>query len=85
MPEVIIYTKKICPYCVRAKNLLSNKGITNFTQIDIGANPDKVSEMLEKSGGMRTVPQIFINGTHVGGFDDLNKLNKNGKLDELLG
>jgi glutaredoxin 3 len=82
MAEVTIYTTTYCPYCVRAKDLLKRKGQT-FTEIN--AEDDDVREaMIVKAGGQRTVPQIFINGKHVGGSDDLYALDKAGKLDALL-
>lgn len=82
MAEVIMYTKTICPYCTRAKTLLASKNQT-FTEISLDEHPEKIEEMVEKSQ-RRTVPQIFINGQAIGGFDDLNALNQQGKLDELL-
>jgi glutaredoxin 3 len=84
MAEIIIYTTPVCPYCVRAKDLLKRKG-KNYTEIDITQNPSAMKEMLAKSGGRKTVPQIFINGQHVGGSDDLYALDHAGKLDALLG
>ena len=84
MPEVIIYTKDYCPYCTRAKDLLKRKGVSEFTEIDITHDEALQQEMITKSGGRKTVPQIFIGSTHVGGFDDLSALNSAGKLDPLL-
>ncbi len=82
MADIIVYTTGYCPYCVRAKDLLTRKGQA-FTEIN--AEDDKVREdMITKAGGRRTVPQIFINGTHVGGCDDLYALDKAGKLDPML-
>lgn len=82
MAEVTIYTTRVCPYCVRAKDLLKRKGVA-YTEIS--AEDDEVrAAMVEKAGGRRTVPQIFIGQTHVGGFDDLYALDKAGKLDALL-
>ncbi len=83
MPDIIIYTKDYCPYCVKAKNLLKRKGVS-FKEIDITNNAELVQEMMEKSGGRKTVPQILINGKAVGGSDDLHKLDAEGKLDSLL-
>lgn len=80
--NIVIYTKTICPFCVRAKNLLKSKD-QDFIEID-AADEKIMSEMIEKSGGRKTVPQIFINDTHVGGFDDLNELNLSGELDQIL-
>lgn len=84
MPEIIIYSTPICPYCQRAKQLLARKGQTAYTEINIAADETAFETMLKKSGGRRTVPQIFINGRHIGGFDDLNALDQKGELDGLL-
>ncbi len=82
MADVTIYTTTYCPYCVRAKDLLKRKG-ASFKEIN--AEDDVVREaMVEKAGGRRTVPQIFIGEKHVGGCDDLYALDKDGKLDALL-
>ena len=82
MAEVIVYSTSYCPYCVRAKDLLKRKGAA-FTELN--AEDDKVREdMIAKAGGRRTVPQIFINGQHVGGSDELHALDKAGKLDSML-
>lgn len=82
MANITIYTTTYCPYCVRAKDLLTRKGQT-YTEIN--AEDDAVrEEMVKKAGGRRTVPQIFINGQHIGGFDDMYALDKAGKLDPLL-
>lgn len=83
MPNIIVYTKDYCPYCVRAKDLLKRKGQA-FKEVDITHDEALQQEMITKSGGRRTVPQIFINNTHVGGCDDLHALEKEGKLDPLL-
>ncbi len=85
MSDIIIYTTPVCPYCVRAKDLLKRKGHSDYTEIDITKSPGAMKEMLAKSGGRKTVPQIFINDTHVGGSDDLYALESAGKLDALLG
>jgi len=85
MAEIIIYTTPVCPYCVKAKDLLKRKGYSNYKEIDITKNTSSMKEMLEKSGGRKTVPQIFINGTHIGGCDDLYALEAEGKLDKVLG
>ena len=84
MAIITIYTTPVCPYCVKAKTLLKQKGILNFTEIDVSQSDEKRQEMMVKSGGRRTVPQIFIGDTHVGGADDLYALNAAGKLDALL-
>lgn len=83
MLEIVIYSKDYCPYCVKAKNLLKQKGQT-FREIDITHDEKLQQEVVTRSGGRRTVPQIFIGDTHVGGFDDLAALDKAGKLDVLL-
>ena len=83
MPKVKIYTTPICPYCVRAKALLGKKGVP-VEEIDVLSNDAARQEMLSKSNGMRTVPQIFVGDTHVGGYDQLYALDKAGKLDPLL-
>jgi glutaredoxin 3 len=80
---VLIYTKTTCPFCVRAKALLAKKGAA-FQEIEITDNPARRSEMIEKANGRTTVPQIFINGQHIGGCDDLHALEDQGKLDALL-
>jgi len=83
MSNVELYTKPTCGFCHMAKRLLKSKGIT-FNEVNISAQPDKRPEMIQRSNGGRTVPQIFINGTHVGGCDDLFALESNGKLDAML-
>lgn len=83
MADIIIYSKDYCPYCVKAKNLLTRKG-QSFRELDITNDEAGQKEMIEKSGGRKTVPQIFINGTHVGGCDDLYALDAAGKLDPML-
>jgi glutaredoxin 3 len=82
MAKVIIYSKTYCPYCDRAKNLLDSKGVS-YEERNIENKPDEMKALMEKTG-MRTVPQIFIDDNLVGGFDDLNALDKAGKLDPLL-
>ena len=81
---VVIYTTQVCPYCVRAKSLLEQKGIA-FEEIRVDADANKMQEMLVRSGGRRTVPQIFIGQRHIGGSDDLYTLERAGELDALLG
>ena len=83
MASIIIYSKDYCPYCTSAKELLLQKK-QNFTELDIGARPELRNEMISKSRGRTTVPQIFINGQHIGGCDDLYALEDQGKLNELL-
>jgi len=84
MAKVEIYTKMLCPYCTRAKKLLADKG-ADFEEFDISMGGPKRQEMLGRANGRTTVPQIFINGTHVGGCDDLVALERAGKLDALIG
>lgn len=84
MPKITIYTTPICPYCVRAKQLLKKKGAP-FEEVDVFMDEDARAEMMDKSRGARTVPQIFIGDTYVGGCDDLYALDGEGKLDTLLG
>lgn len=83
MPDVILYSKDYCPYCMKAKSLLKRKGVA-YREIDITHDEALQKEMIEKSGGRRTVPQIFIGSAHVGGADDLHALDAAGKLDPLL-
>lgn len=83
MKPVEIYTTQICGYCAAAKRLLTEKGVS-YSEIDVMADPGRREEMVQRSGGGRTVPQIFIDGVLVGGFDDINALNRAGKLDALL-
>jgi glutaredoxin 3 len=84
MAEVVIYTAPLCGYCARAKSLLKRKGAA-FQEIDISLHPEKRDEMIERSGGRNTVPQVFINGRHYGGCDDIHALDAAGELDPLLG
>ncbi|ABK43913.1 glutaredoxin 3 [Magnetococcus marinus MC-1] len=84
MADITIYSTTICPFCVRAKQLFKKKGV-DFTEINLDKQPDRRDEMLAKSGGRRTVPQIFIGDRHVGGCDDLYELELDGELDPLLG
>ena len=83
MAKVEIYTKMMCPYCTRAKSLLTAKGAA-FEEHDITMGGPKRAEMLGRANGGSTVPQIFIDGAHVGGSDDLAALDDAGKLDALL-
>lgn len=82
-PPVRMYSTAVCPYCDRARALLTRKGAT-FTEIKIDEDATQRDEMLRLSGGRRTVPQIFIGDRHVGGFDDLYALDRKGELDPLL-
>ncbi len=83
MAEVTIYTTITCPYCHQAKSLLGRKGVS-YKEIDVGSDAGKRNEMTKRAGGRYTVPQIFIDGRHVGGCDDLYDLEHAGKLDPLL-
>lgn len=83
MKPVTVYTTMFCPYCTRAMALLEHKGAT-VTEIPAGMDPARKAEMMERSGGRRTFPQIFIGDTHVGGCDDLHALDAAGRLDPLL-
>ena len=83
MPRVEIYTKMFCPYCVRAIRLLDQKGVA-FEEYDITMGGPQRAEMIQRAHGRTTVPQIFIDGVHVGGSDDLAALERAGKLDPML-
>ncbi|WP_170420991.1 glutaredoxin 3 [Ruegeria arenilitoris] len=83
MKPVVIYTSPLCGFCQAAKRLLNQKGVA-FEEIDVLMNPKRKPEMIQRAGGRRTVPQIFIGDTHVGGCDDLYELEQAGKLDPLL-
>ena len=83
MPTIQVYTKKDCPFCHKAKELLRKKG-QNFSEIDVEKDPEKLKEMLKRSRGRKTVPEIFIDGELIGGFDELRDLANTGKLDQLL-
>ena len=83
MATVEIYTKAWCPYCTRAKRLLESKGV-DYTEYDITMGGPQRAEMVQRAQGGSTVPQIFIDGRHVGGSDDLAALERQGKLDPLL-
>ncbi len=84
MAKVELYTTMFCPYCARARSLLGKKGV-DYSDIDVMADTAKRDEMMARSGGRQTVPQIFIDGKHIGGSDELAALDKAGKLDALLG
>jgi glutaredoxin 3 len=83
MPKIVIYTKATCPYCIRAKALLTEKGAA-FDEIPVDFDMPKRDEMISRAGGSSTVPQIFIGERHVGGCDDLLALDYAGQLDPLL-
>lgn len=83
MATVEIYTKPTCGFCHMAKRLLTSKGIS-FAEVNISAQPERRAEMIQRANGGSTVPQIFVDGAHVGGCDDLMGLERSGKLDALL-
>jgi glutaredoxin 3 len=83
LADVVLYTKPGCPYCIAAMALLEKKGVA-FTEIVASNDPAKKQEMIQRSNGRMTFPQIFINGTHVGGSDDLHALDRKGELDPML-
>ncbi|WP_029010685.1 glutaredoxin 3 [Azospirillum halopraeferens] len=84
MADVVMYTTPFCPYCMRAKRLLDSKGVT-YEEIDLYMHPGRRDEMIERAEGRSTVPQIFIDGTPVGGCDDIHAMDRAGKLDPMLG
>lgn len=83
MAEVVLYTKPGCPYCIRALALLDSKGV-EYENIVASNDPEKKAEMVQRSNGRATFPQIFIDDRHIGGSDDLHALDRDGKLDALL-
>lgn len=83
MPDIDIYTKMLCPFCIRAKRLLRAKGV-RFNAIDVTMRPNVRAKMRERAGGAHTVPQIFINGRHIGGCEELHDLDARGELDPIL-
>lgn len=83
MPQIDVYTSMMCGYCTVAKNLLKKRN-ANFKEIDVGMNPAGRQEMMSRSGGQSSVPQIFIGDVHVGGCDDLIELDRSGELEPLL-
>ncbi len=84
MAEIEIYTTPFCPYCARAKRLLDQKGVA-FVEIDLWQFPERRAEMIERAGGRRTVPQLFVDGRSIGGSDELAELERSGELDVMLG
>ena len=84
MPEVIMYSTAMCPYCIRARKLLDKKGVT-YTDIRLDEQPERREEMIQRANGRTSVPQIFIDDYHVGGFDDMSELDFDDKLDPMLG
>ena len=83
MAEVTMYCTAVCPYCTMAEKLLLRKGVTEINKIRIDTDPSRRDEMISKTG-RRTVPQIYIGSTHVGGFDDMSALDQDGGLEPLL-
>jgi len=83
MAKIVMYCTEVCPYCVRAEQLLKRKGEQDIEKIRVDLQPEQRDAMIEKTG-RRTVPQIFINGEHVGGYDDMAALDHAGKLDVML-
>ena len=83
MPKIEIYTKLLCPFCMRAKRLLRRKGVS-FEEVDVTMKPNTRAAMRERAGGAHTVPQIFIDGRHIGDCDKLHALDAKGELDPLL-
>ena len=81
--RIVLYSTPFCGYCSAAKRLLAGKGV-GVTEIDVMFDPEQRQKMMEKSGGRRTVPQIFLDGRHIGGFDELSALDASGELDQLL-
>ena len=84
MKNVEIYTGPLCVFCDRAKALLNKKRVS-FKEINLASDPNKMDEMIKKTNGMRTVPQIFVDGQHIGGNDKLQALENEGKLNSLIG
>jgi len=83
LPDIEIYSTRVCPYCVRAKKLIERKGFA-YREIDVSDDEDLRNGMIDRAGGKRTVPQIFINNQHIGGCDELYALESKGGLDPLL-
>jgi glutaredoxin 3 len=83
MPKIEVYSTAVCPYCVAAKNLLKSRGL-EWTEVRVDSDPQQREAMLARSHGARTVPQIFVNDQHVGGFDELAAADRSGRLKEML-
>ena len=83
MSQVTIFTKPYCPFCIRALDLLEKKGVA-FTEVEAAFDPEKRQEMIRRSGGRATFPQIFVGEQHIGGCDEMMALERDGKLDSLL-
>lgn len=84
MAQVVMYCTAVCPYCVAAERLLKSRGVTEIEKIRIDLDPSKMDEMVTRAHGRRSVPQVFINGQHIGGFDDTSALDAAGKLVPML-
>lgn len=83
MANVTLYTSPLCGFCHAAKRMLTDKGVS-YAEVDVAADPSKRQEMMSRSNGRHTVPQIFIGDAHVGGYDDMAALERTGKLDPML-
>lgn len=83
MPKIVMYSTGVCPYCRRAEMLLKSRGVTEIEKIRVDLDPAQREEMIQKTG-LRTVPQIFIDGNHVGGYDELAALDRAGRLNTIL-
>jgi glutaredoxin 3 len=83
MAKIVIYTTQVCPYCVQAKRLLKKKGVA-FEEVDVSRDAELRRSMVQRSGGRLTVPQIFVDGDHIGDCDEIYALDRAGKLDPLL-
>jgi len=83
-PDILMYSTRVCPYCERARALFARKQVS-FKEVKVDADPQAFATMMKRSNGRRSVPQIFIGDTHVGGYDDMVALDQAGKLDSLLG
>ena len=83
MSKIEVYSTAVCPYCVAAKNLLKARGL-EWTEVRVDTDPEQRETMLARSGGARTVPQIFVNDQHVGGFEELAAADRSGKLKQML-
>jgi glutaredoxin 3 len=84
MSKIEIYTTPVCPFCVRAKKFLKEKGYTDFIEIDVSVSDYKKNAMITRAGGRKTVPQIFINDIHIGGYEDLILMDRAGTLETIL-
>ena len=84
MAKILMYATGVCPYCIRAEQLLRRKGVADIEKVRVDLDPARREEMQARTNGARTVPQIFIGDTHVGGYDDMAALDRRGQLDPLL-